>query len=202
MEDALPETVSILFQEPGVTIAFDPKRGGMAPYPPAARPDGSVNRGFIDLRENPELARSIPEAQGSPAFQDLLVALNGSRFMSYGCERGLFQSNDLSLPVYIGSYVSVAFRDLEANRSKDNLVALAKSIADKFKRRPAPAEERVISLELIIEPVKVLFHLDDAFSLMMKLLAYGRDETEAKSTFEWLSSEIAVVIDGLQSQTV
>jgi hypothetical protein len=44
-----------------------------------------------------------------------------------------------------------------------------------------------VLLELIVEPLKALFHVTPAFSLELKLIALGRSESEANDTFEWLS---------------
>ncbi len=190
-------TDTILFQEPGVTIAYDDQAHTLAPYGRSVRPDGDVNHGFIDLRDRPELVHSIPEANASPGLQKILVALNrkGSRFMSLGCERGVFfENNAANWPVSIGSYTTVVFRDFEANRSKEDFVALSRSIWKDFKPK---SSERPVLLELIVEPLKALFHVTPAFSLELKLIALGRSESEANDTFEWLAASISEVIDRL-----
>jgi len=53
------------------------------PYRTEARPDGSVNNGFMDLRGRPEAAAIVTEAQASGYLPDLLVALAtpGSRYL-------------------------------------------------------------------------------------------------------------------------
>jgi hypothetical protein len=122
-DDKMRET--ILFQEPGVTIAFDPTAHTLAPYGHSVRPNGDINHGFTDLRDRPELVSSIPEAQASPGLQGILVALNrgGSRFMSLGCLRGLpVVTNYADWPLSIKSCTTVVFRDLPANeRQFDHL---------------------------------------------------------------------------------
>ncbi len=69
-------TDTILFQEPGVTIAYDDQAHTVAPYGHSVRPNGDVNHGFIDQRDRPELVHLIPEANASPGLQKILVALN------------------------------------------------------------------------------------------------------------------------------
>ena len=66
---------TILFQEPGVTIVFDPVAHTLAPYWHSERPDGT-NYGFVDLRDRPELVDSIPEVRADPALRSLIAALN------------------------------------------------------------------------------------------------------------------------------
>ncbi len=99
----------------------------------------------------------------------------------------------------MNAYVSVAFRDLETNRSREDLIALARSVWEKFKIRPYPPEHSATELLMIIEPIKALFHLDDAFSLMLILRCHGADEAAATRTFEWLAFEVAAVVDEMRA---
>lgn len=186
----------ILFQEPGVTIAYDDHTGALAPYGPSVRPNGDLNHGFFDLRDRPELIEQIPEVAASPGFQKLLVAINrhGSSLMSLGCERGFFDGSQAALPRYVGSYTTIVFRDLERNRSKEDLVELAHAIWRDFKNQPDPGEDRFISIEMIVEPLKYLFHVNDALSLNLKIIAHGRDDTNAAETWEWAASGFAKTI--------
>jgi hypothetical protein len=80
---------------------------------------------------------------------------------------------------------------------KDNLITLAHDIWASFKIRPKPSVNRVASLELIIEPLKALFHLSEAFALDLGMVGYGRSEEEATATNDWLASEMMAVIDQL-----
>jgi hypothetical protein len=80
---------------------------------------------------------------------------------------------------------------------KKNLIVLAHSVWDKFKIRPYPLEHSAIELLMIIEPVRALFGLSDAFSLMLILRCYGQDDVAATSTFEWLAFEVAAVVNQL-----
>jgi hypothetical protein len=95
---------TILFQSPGITIAFDPVAHTLAPYWRGLRPDG-INHGFVDLRDRPELVDSIPEVQENPFLRNLLVVLNrkDSRFISLRLSRSIHQ------PIKRGPYRSGAF---------------------------------------------------------------------------------------------
>jgi hypothetical protein len=90
--------------------------------------------------------------------------------------------------------VSIAFCDLSANRSQQNLVELARSVWDRFKTRPHPPAHSATKLLMIIEPVIIFFDLNDPFSLMLILRCYGVDHAAA---FEWLAFEVAAVLDQL-----
>lgn len=85
-------SVTIIAQGPGYTIARTDDAGTTIPYGEVDRPDGQRNYGFIDLRDHPELATAIPEAQDSVGMQAILRALNapGFRFLSLRCARALF----------------------------------------------------------------------------------------------------------------
>lgn len=53
------------------------------------------NRGFVDLRKEPEKAREIAEGAGSPALRNLLVriARKDSPIFSIGCDLGAHQES-------------------------------------------------------------------------------------------------------------
>ncbi|MGY2988708.1 hypothetical protein [Bradyrhizobium sp. USDA 4508] len=189
----------ILHEEPGITIAYDEKPEALAPYfPSEIRADGTKNHGFLDLRDDPGLVQQIPEVVSSPGFQDVLIAINrsGSRLMSLGCERGYFDSTVPELPRYIGSYTTIVFRDFEKNREQSNLVDLAHRIADSFKEIPG-REERPHILEMIAERLKLLFGVHDAWSLNLKMLAYGQNDADATTCFEWTAQRMAKAISSL-----
>lgn len=81
------------------------------PYPPDDR-GGRTNRGFVDLRGNPEQAFQIAEAVPSQALKALLVALAapGSSFFSVGCTLGAHRLEAGSYSA--GGYIQVAYTDL------------------------------------------------------------------------------------------
>jgi hypothetical protein len=187
---------TILFQSPGITIAFDPVAHTLAPYFGSNRPDGT-NHGFFDLRDRPDLVDSIPEVQENPFLRNVLVALNrkGSRFMSIGCERGpIRQTGQSDWPFAVCAYTTVAFRDLPSNRSKEDHVRLAHSIWEKFE-----PQSRImpVLLELTIEPLKLLWDINDAFALDLKMIANGRTEQEAMTVLSRLGPAVADVIEEL-----
>src|SRR4051812_6141615 len=81
----------VIMQDSGYTIAQTDEAETAVPYGSVDHHDGTRNNGFIDLRDRPELAATIPEAQASVGMQAILQAVNarGFRFMTLGCERGL-----------------------------------------------------------------------------------------------------------------
>ncbi len=187
---------TILYQSPGITIAFDPVAHTLAPYWRSDRPDGT-NHGFVDLRDRPDLVDSIPEVQKNPLLRNLLVTLNrkGARFFSIGCERSpIRQTGRTDWPFRVAAYTTVAFRDLPANRSKEDYISLAHSIWEKFEPQSRKAP---VLIELTIEPLKLLWEINDAFALDVKMIAEGRTEQEAITILEWLGPAVAEVFDEL-----
>src|SRR5713101_5473039 len=91
-EAEITSTGYVVMQGPGYTIARTETTETAIPYGAVDRPNGRRNHGFIDLRNYPERAVVVPEAQDSVGMQAILQAVNapGFRFMSLGCERGLF----------------------------------------------------------------------------------------------------------------
>ncbi|QOZ45523.1 hypothetical protein XH89_20065 [Bradyrhizobium sp. CCBAU 53340] len=200
INDTSPEPNSgLIHREPGIIIAYDDETGprGLAPYFPNHRPDGSINHGFVDLADKPELVKTIPEVADSPAYQELLIAINrpGSTIMSIGCERGSFESSYSHLPRQVSSYTDVVLRDLEQNGSKDALIGVAHRIAAAFKEEvEGQAQILPHEIQLIVERLKLLFDIDQPWALNIKLFAYGRNEAEAFDHFEWVASLAAQAI--------
>jgi hypothetical protein len=69
----------------------DPE-GMTVPYPPITD-EIRCNRGFVDLRKEPDRAREIAEGAGSPALRNLLirVARKDSPIFTIGCDLGAHQ---------------------------------------------------------------------------------------------------------------
>ena len=95
---------------------------------------------------------------------------------------------------FFGPYTTVVFRDLPANRSKEDHISLAHSIWEKFEPQSRKAP---VLLELTIEPLKLLWEINDAFALDLKMIATGRTEQEAMTTLEWLGPAVAEVFEEL-----
>jgi hypothetical protein len=115
--------------------------------------------------------------------------------MSLGCLRGLpTRTIFADWPVAIKSCATLVFRDLPANQLNDNLITLAHDIWTDFKIKPTAYP---VQLELVIEPLKALFHLSNAFALDLGMVGYGRSEQEAAAANDWLAAEVALVINQL-----
>src|SRR4051812_40691073 len=85
----------VLLQGDGWAIVESDVPRTAVPYPSVGHDEGN-NYGFVDLRDRPELAARIPEAQGRPGLVELLGATNavGSELMSLGCESVLRRRPD------------------------------------------------------------------------------------------------------------
>jgi hypothetical protein len=93
------------------TFEVDPT-GMTAPYPPVTD-EIRRNRGFVDLRKEPERASEIAEAAESPALRNLLVqaAKKGTLIFTIGCDLGAHQERT-NIPVrrreVAGGYIQFA----------------------------------------------------------------------------------------------
>jgi hypothetical protein len=177
--------VEVLEQGDWWTIGISDKWGPPVPYPAVQRPDGAVNHGFVDLRENLDLIESIPEVQDSEGMKALLRVLNAptSPFRSFGCEHS--QPGPLDPPVpdgpthSMGCYVDLAFVDVEAN-DQPAIVALARRVKDLL---PLTVNNWV-SVDLLAEKLKWLEGREDRHGLFIRVQGLGLSEDQARTVFE------------------
>jgi hypothetical protein len=192
---------TIIMQGPGYTIAQTDHVGTAIPYGDIDRHDGQRNHGFFDLRDRPELAVAIPEAQDSLGMQAILRALNapGSHLMSLGCERGIFPRDDATPgePAYLcGSYIQVAYRDSALNTDPARFVALSKELLSRIKR----SADHHVGFEMIVEPLRFFFGVHHCFVLVVKPMGFGNSEAAALAAWEYAAEEIARAVAGLPSE--
>lgn len=192
---------TIVMEGPGYTIARIDDAGTAVPYVAVDRTDGERNHGFIDLRDRPELAATIPEARDSNGMQAILRALNapGFRFMSLGCARGLFPREDAKAGeqshLYSG-YIQVAYRDSALNADPAKFVALSQMILSGIQ----PSAEHHFSFEMIVEPLRSFFGDGERYALMVKPFGYGNSEAAAHAAWEHAGEAVAAVFVRLQRE--
>jgi hypothetical protein len=192
---------TIIMQGPGFTIAQTDEAGTAVPYGVVDRPSGDRNYGFFDLRDCPELAPTIPEAQDSIGMQEILRALNARdfRFMSLGCARGLFPRQDAKEgePTYLcGGYIQVAYRDSALNTDPARFVALSQAIL----RGIDLSAEHHFSFKMIVEPLRGFFGDGECYALMVKPHGYGNSEASAVAAWEHAAKAVAAVFERLRSE--
>ncbi len=161
----------ILYHTPLYTIARSFAAETSVPYGPVERPNGDIKHGWIDLRDAPERVATIPEAQRSEGFADLLRVISDpvSKIMSSACECAAFDHGQdvKSRRWQVGGFVMVMYKEAEQNTDPQNLVNLAGLIVTGVK----PADAYQISYEMIIEPLRGFFGRTDCYALMMKPMA-------------------------------
>jgi len=173
-------TMTTVEEGPGWRIDEDDHPHTVVPYYGVVHEDGARNHGFVDLRDQPELAEHIPELSRSPGLTDFVKAVNerGSPLMSIGCDCGLFPVDDArpgEPTCYIGSYVDVTFRDASRNAVATNLVNLAKVLL----ARVAVSQQHHFNFHMIVERLKGFWGLPGRYSLMVKTCGFGRSEENA-----------------------
>lgn len=141
------------------------------PYKAEDREDGNRNHGFVDLRDNPELVSSIPEAGKNSGLAAVLSSVNaqGAPLMTVGCECAIFEES--GYPPYVGSYIGIAFRESDSNLNPAAFERLAISVLRRV--RIAPPEGQICSFELIIEPLRNFFGSRNCFHIILKMLGSG-----------------------------
>lgn len=188
-EESMVDT--IVHQGPGFTIAISDEPMTLVPYGPAPRLD-NYNHGWTDIRDQPELVSTIPEASKSEGLAAILRAFNsiGSQMMTIGCECGLFvkETTDSAEPRYFaGGYIDVAFRDAEKNGQQillDFAGTLLRGIS-------APPSGTHISYEMIVQPLKHFFGTTGLWCLQIKPAGHGDTDEQAWHSFNYAANAIA-----------
>jgi hypothetical protein len=178
--------LTIIERGQGYEIYRSDSADSIAPYSPEKRDDGSENYGFKDLRDQPELVDSIPEASKSNGLAEILRAANspGSEIMTLGCECVLNDREN-----YVGSYVSIAFRASERNKP-DSLA----SLGSQFMKKVRVKEPHEIRIALFVQPLRDFFGAANCFELMLKVFGYGATPERAWAALEHgaLASSVAI----------
>jgi hypothetical protein len=186
---------AVIYEGPGFSLATDDTPKTEVPYPAVDRADGNRNAGFVSLVNRPELAETIHEAQRSPGLLALLKEVNriGSRFLTTGCECGVFMHEPGSDPDrYVGSYIAICFRDPALN-SAERIYELARQM---IMRTPAP-EGHNIAFEITTIPLKGFFSHDGCFELHVNAIGHGNNDYEAWAAFSGACRSLATAFSAL-----
>jgi hypothetical protein len=103
------------------------------PYPPV-KDDIRDNRGFVDLRGRPDVAREIAEGHTSPALRDLLIRVADPRspIFTVGCDLGI-HTDPTSVPLrrreVAGGYIQLVGTHYRLTPT-DAYAALANAVVD------------------------------------------------------------------------
>lgn len=153
------------------------------PYPaiPRQAPNHS-NYGYIDLRANPHIARSIPEVVDSPEMADFLEMMNSptSAFRTIGCEKWLLQDPPPTSRSRAGSYIDIAFAQPTWNEDPRNFFGLFYEFTVAMKSR-----ERAPGLFIDWELRRVAYYDDAVDGWGVGLWPTGLGETEEQARANW-----------------
>lgn len=174
----------VIKKGPGFILYRTTDWGPPIPYPSVPRED-SINHGFFDLRNRPELAAQIPEAQRSLGLQAILSALNDSKspLMSLGCEYRLNCREDFDdgFPFYFHSYTDLTFREAAKHSTEQQMI----NLADDFIQNVIFSAEFAFSFELGIQRLKHFFNTPGGYNLTLGLSGYGKTESDAALAYEF-----------------
>jgi hypothetical protein len=108
----------VLFQDEARVIYLDSSWGPPIGYGPARRPDGNQNHGYVATKGNPEAIAAIPELQGWPEYEALILAINSATgpTETVGCEKH-FSTAIRVLPRFISAVTRTLFSAIPATTS-------------------------------------------------------------------------------------
>ena len=185
---------SILYQTPGLTIAFDPEAATLVPYGPAERADGNRNYGWTDLRGRPDLADTIVEGAKSEGLKRMLRATAdaGSDVFSIACECALFPGPGPEWPAWqVGGFFDISFGDADRASNRDELVALAHDVAGRLQFESG----HFCTFEFIVRPLKSWFGQQDCFELELKPFGWGAEQATAWRAFDAAAGAVAGALE-------
>lgn len=157
----------------------------LLPYLPDNR-NGRTNSGFRDLRGDPESARLIPEAETSPALQNLLVSLAhpGARFISIGCEIGAAENFAAPRPHEAGGYIQVVYSDLRrCGQDHRWQTQLAESLRATLETAVGD-HEWAVEVLITVVGAAIFGGPDQVWSPVIQFFAFGFSNQEAELSRE------------------
>ncbi|MBZ5505811.1 MAG: hypothetical protein LAO78_10020 [Acidobacteriia bacterium] len=145
--------------------------------------DDEGSHSYENLRENPGALDLIPELRKARALHEFVKDLNShpSIFQSFGCEKWInFGYSHPRVPpeysFHSGSYVDIAFADLNACRSQQSLLELI----DTYRLYGSKCiEHNMVQVMFNMRPT-VNFHWGNWWTLEFWNYGLGRTEQEAE----------------------
>lgn|GEM_PF-2462110 len=173
------------------------------PYPAVDHGD-SQNHGFIDIKNRPELAETIPEAKDCPPLLALLKAIShrDTPFATLGCEKAYSDyssENHPELKWNLCGYVDLCFARVDENVSREAFEELAFKIATFGQDKPQPRFVK-FSMELspaMYSPLQSAGITDPAYCMSIWVAGFGATEVEA---FERYSAIMAILTEFFEKQ--
>lgn len=168
------------------------------PYP-AVDHGESQNHGFIDIKNHPELAETIPEATDFPPLIALLRAIShpDTPFATLGCEKSYSDYADSRHPDLkskLCGYVDICFARVDENCDRAAFEELAYKINEFGSGKPQPHFVK-FSMELgkaTYSPLLAAGIIDPAYCMCVWVAGYGATEAEA---LERYSAFMAILTD-------
>jgi hypothetical protein len=171
------------------------------PYGPALT-DGSLNAGFIDLKNFPHFIPVLPPCVGWPETQELLVQINKpqSPFVTLAVDQSYANGPDLNQPVILASFVTLCFPEISHN-TKDfvsDLVEYLQRQMDELLQDVSTMLDHTLDLEIILEIQPTIFHLHhiEGWNLTIMMIASGQEPHAVRGTWGY---GINALIDGLNT---
>jgi hypothetical protein len=189
-----PSTVR-LWGEGGRGFWIDGSWGPAIPYPAVDHGDGNKNHGYCRIKGDENAIRLIPEIQDSPAFTDLLIAINspGSPIESVGCEKAFSKSEIPNAVTKFGTYTDVIFSDLPLNENIEN----AASLGCRMLTAVEGCEKWWGDVSMVLQRFRHIPGVKAPWGLMFWINNHGRSEDEAMELWSRTGKRLAQAIAAL-----
>jgi hypothetical protein len=173
-----PEPVR-LWSEGGRGVWIDNSWGPAVPYGPVDHGNGHQNHGYVRIKNAAEHMGRVPETIGFPELAAFLMIVNSpdSPIESVGCEKGFFPGDIEGGPaVKLGSYIDVMFTDAALNDVPENALRLACYLLQAIQG----CERWWADVSAVMQRFRFVVGTAAPWGLMLRVSAYGRDESEAR----------------------
>lgn len=182
----------ILYRNKDIVIFANNNRTTYVPYPSINRQDGSINHGYKNLKNEPDLINNLPELQNSETYKNFIIYLNDKElpFETIGCEHHLSNNNHEVVKYSQGSYTQIIFSDYEKNKNFHNFYVTLNYIINSIK----DCHLHWGNLEVGIEPLKGLYDFNGTYyCLLIRVVGYGRTSEEAIMHWETTLNKIRII---------
>lgn len=150
---------------------------------PWADPDGNVR--YHNVKAEPALVAQIPEAVAYPELMEFLRAVNSRLSAVESAKCDVWRADQLDAeeevfgaPNQVGSYVDVAFSDIDSRRSFEFHKQFATRLVELLKRTP----ETLSSMEIFVR--RCFFDVEEqtqeGLYMTVYVNGYGYDEAQAR----------------------
>jgi hypothetical protein len=167
---------AILYSDDITTVRVS-HQGVLVPYPDCTLKDG-VQRAYVDLKGQPQLAAALPEVKDWPELGSMVVFCNevDTPFTTFGCDaryQKVLNENFYGVDCAATAYIDVAFA------SSSNTFSEIADLATYLARQIDQAGPRLTDIELLVQ--RTLVFEEPIWSMHVDVKSYGEGQQQAGS---------------------